>query len=71
MHGDGVADAVGAVADELGRGRGAGAVDGHGVAALRRVRRVGGRREAEDVGPLLHRLGVCARLVDHSVVSGV
>lgn len=59
MHGDGVADAVGAVSDELGGSRGARAVDGHGVPALRRVGRVRGRREPEDIGPLLHRLGVC------------
>ncbi len=34
VHGNGVADALGAVADELGRGGGAVAVDGLGVAAL-------------------------------------
>jgi hypothetical protein len=61
MYGDGVADAVGAVSNELRRRGGALAVDGHGVPALRRVGGVLGCRESEDVRPLLHRLGVCVQ----------
>ena len=54
-----VADPVGAVAHELGRGGGALAVDGLGPAALGRVCGVLGRGEAEDVGPLLELLVIC------------
>ena len=59
MNGDGVADALAAVADQLGCRGSTLAVDGLGVAALGRIGRVLGASEAKDVGPLLERLGVC------------
>lgn len=54
-----MADALGAVSDELGGGGGAVAVDGLGPAALGGVGGVLGGGEAEDVGPLLELLLVC------------
>lgn len=53
-----MADALGRIADELGGGGGALAVDGLGPAGPWRVGPVGGRGEAEDVGPLLELLVV-------------